>query len=171
MPRLSLLLGCLALSACGPQPVTRWVNDGAGILDESVEQRVAARLASAEHIYGPQLVVVTTASLQGQNIEDYSLKLATASGIGDKARDDGLMLVIAPNERKTRIEVGTGLESSFTNAYAKSVIDEVLMPNFKTGRFEAGVEAAVDRLIAKMREAPTKASNDNGQIVSAKDAA
>jgi uncharacterized protein len=171
MRRLSLLLGILALSACGPKPTTQWVSDGASILDEDIEQHLSERLASAERVYGPQLVVVTTSSLNGQSIEEFSLNLANASGVGDKMRNDGLLLVIAPNERKTRIEVGTGLESRFTNAYANEVIDQAMLPHFKAGRYGAGVEAAVDRLIAKMREAPTKSLNDNGAPAATKDAA
>lgn len=170
MPRLPLLLACLALTGCSPQPVTKWVTDGAHILDADMEKRLSARLASAERKFGPQLVVVTTKSLQGQPIEEYSLKLAIASKVGDGARNDGLLLLVAPNERKTRIEVGTGLEATFSDAYAKSVIDQTLVPNFREGRFQSGIDAAVDRLINKMREVRSKAANDNMSPAAQKDA-
>jgi uncharacterized protein len=171
MTRFQLLLGCLALSACAPEAAKQRVSDGANILDAATEEALSARLARAERNYGPQLVVVTINSLKGQPIEEYSLELAKATGIGDKVRNDGLLLVVAPNERKTRIEVGTGLEASFTNAYAQSVVDEVLLPKFKAGRFQDGIEAAVNRLIAKMKEAPTNAANDNDRPAKQKDAA
>jgi uncharacterized protein len=171
MKKFQLLLGYLALSACAPETAKQRVTDGANILDAVTEEALSARLARAESNYGPQLIVVTTNSLNGQTIEDYSLELAMATGIGDKIRNDGLLLVVAPKQRKTRIEVGTGLEASFTNAYTQSVVDEALLPSFKTGRFEDGIEAAVNRLIAKMKEAPTKAANDNDRPTKQKDAA
>jgi uncharacterized protein len=171
MPGLLLLVGCLALSACSPDPVTRWVTDNAGLLDADMEQRLSVRLADAQRNYGPQLVVMTTRSLKGQSIEDYSLDLATRSGLGDKSRNDGLLLVVAPNERKVRIEVGTGLETTFTDAYAQMVIHETLLPNFKAGRFQNGIQAAVDQLIGKMRQAHADgAANDNGRAEPQKDA-
>lgn len=182
MAKYWLLLSFMALSACS-QPVaeklkaepalalTGRVVDGADIIDAGVEKKLTDRLATAEQSFGPQLIVVTTKSLNGQKISDYGRQLGNAWGIGNNGRNDGLLLIIAPNEKVTRIEVGKGLEASFTDAYAQTVINDALLPNFKAGRFQQGIEAGVDRLIDKMRMAPTKPVNDNAPPKAAKDAA
>jgi uncharacterized protein len=165
-----LLLSFLALAGCSSS-VSHWVTDEANILDAETEQTLSARLAKAQEIYGPQIVVVTTNTLNGENIADYSEKLGNASGIGDKARNDGLLLVVAPVERQTRIEVGRGLRATITNADAQSVINQTMVPSFKQGRFQEGIAAGVDRLIDKIRLAPTKPVNDNTKSAASKDAA
>jgi uncharacterized protein len=176
------LMGVMALSACSqPAPeklkvepalaLTGRVVDGAEIIDANAEKKLTDQLAVAEQSYGPQLVIVTTKSLKGQDINDYGRELGNAWGIGDKRRNDGLLLIIAPNEQMTRIEVAKGLEASFTDDFAKSVIDQNLLPHFKAGRFQQGIEDGVERLIDKMQTAPTKATNDNALPKTEKDAA
>ena len=100
---------------------------------------------------GPQFVVVTVTSLNGQPIERYSLALARHWRLGHKDRDDGLMLLVAPSERKVRIEVGLGLERRVTNGFAADVIRDQALPPFKAGRYREGIEAASDALIGRLR--------------------
>jgi uncharacterized protein len=142
--------------------LTGRVVDAANLLTPETEARLTAKLAAAENDFGPQMVVATTPSLGGRKIEAYSLDLARAWAIGDKKRNDGLILLVAPNERKVRIEVGLGLEGSFSDAFAQTILEENILPLFKGSEFDAGVEAGVDRMINKMKAAPTLPSNDNG---------
>ena len=152
-------------------PLTGRVVDAADILDVETEQRLTARLASTETLYGPQLVVVTTPTLDGRRIEDYSYDLGNAWGVGDAKRDDGLLLVVAPNERKVRIEVDYGLESSFSDVFSKKILDETILPKFGDGDLQAGIVAGVDRMIAKMKAVPTLPANDNQKPEAKEDAA
>ena len=152
-------------------PLTGRVVDAANILDAETEKRITGQLALAEKQQGPQLVVVTTPSLNGRRIQDYSLDLARAWGIGDAKRNDGLLLVVAPNEREVRIEVGYGLEASFSDTYSKKILDEAIIPAFRAGNLQAGIVAGVDQMIAKMRAAPTLPINDNNTPVIKKNTA
>ncbi len=177
---LALILALVLVSACSrgksaPESkpaleLTGRVVDAANMLSPEIEKRLTEKLEMAEMAYGPQMVIATTPSLNGQEIATYSLDLARAWGVGDKQRNDGLILLIAPNERQARIEVGYGLEGSFSDEFSGAVLRENILPHFGKGEFEAGVEAGVDRMIAKMKAVPTKAANDNG-IPAAKDKA
>jgi uncharacterized protein len=152
-------------------PLTGRVVDAANILDAETEAQLTAKLDVVEKLYGPQMVVVTTGSLDGRSIEDYSLDLGNAWALGDAKRDDGLLLVIAPNERMVRIEVGYGLESSFSDMFARKILDETILPQFSAGDLQAGIVAGVDRIIEKMRAAPTLPINDNEKPEAKEDAA
>lgn len=130
--------------------LTGRVVDAAGILSDPFEAEVTARLASLESDTGVQLVVATTPDLGGRDIADYSLDLARAWGIGDSGRDDGLLLLIAPNERMARIDVGYGLEASVKDEEAAAILREAVLPQFRGGDYEAGVRAGIERLVAEL---------------------
>ena len=136
------------------------VHDAAGILSDEFEDRLVERLDMAEARYGPQLAVVTVPSLHGYAIEEFSLLYAREWGIGDAERDDGLQIMVAPNERKVRLEVGTGIERAFGDLYAKTVVDAMLR-HFRTGDYESGISEASEMLIERMRSHPTLPANDN----------
>ena len=138
------------------------VRDGADILSPEAEADLTAKLDQAEEDYGPQMAIVTVPTLEGYSIEDFSLAYANAWGLGDAARDDGLMIFVAPNEKSVRIEVGLGLEDTFTDAYCQQVIDNVLLPAFRRGEFETGLQSATQVLVGRMRQSPTVPANDNG---------
>lgn len=152
-------------------PLTGRVVDAADILDAATERQLTAKLASAEMQYGPQMVVVTAPSLNGQSIEDYSSDLGNAWGVGDAERDDGLLLVIAPNDRRVRIEVGSGLERSFSDEFSQKILDETILPQIRAGKLQAGVVAGVDRMIDRMSSTPTMSTNDNQKPDAKEDAA
>ncbi|MEM6908274.1 MAG: TPM domain-containing protein [Pseudomonadota bacterium] len=136
-----------------PEPaleLTGRVVDAADILSPDFEEQMTAILADLEEDTRVQLVVATTPDLNGYEIETYSLNLARAWGLGDKARDDGLLLVVAPNERQLRIDVGYGLEASVEDEEAGEIIREVILPHFENGNYEAGISAGVDRLIEEV---------------------
>lgn len=146
----------LALSACAAEAgapdeppaleLTGRVVDAADILTPAYEARLTEMLAGLEADTKVQLVVATTPDLKGQDIADYSLALGNAWGIGDADRDDGLMLVVAPNERRVRIEVGLGLEDTVTDEEAAQIIDKNILPYFRLGEFETGISKGVEGL-------------------------
>lgn len=94
------------------------VTDDAKVLSDAQKQQIAARLADFERLTGHQMVVVTTPSLGGQDIALYATNLANKRGIGRRGVDDGILLLVAPNERKVRIAVGRGLESILSDTAA-----------------------------------------------------
>lgn len=177
MHRFAALLAAVLLAACGaagneetPAALNGRVRDFAGILDPSTEAHLTRRLDEAELRYGPQVGIVTVASLDGRTIEDFSLDYAREWKLGHAHRDDGLMILIAPNERKVRIEVGYGLEGSFDDAFCKEVIDRTMLPQFRQQNYARGLAGALDMMIAKMRAVPTVPANDNAPL-KVKDAA
>jgi uncharacterized protein len=151
MAALLLLLGAAALAAEPVFPaLTGRVVDDAGILSASTRSRLDASLAQHEQQTGQQLVVVTLRSLQGYTIEDFGYQLGRRWGIGRKGRDNGALLIVAPKERKVRIEVGYGLEGTLTDAQSRIIIEQVILPQFRRGNLDAGVSdgtAAILRVL------------------------
>ncbi len=121
-------------------------------------------LAEHEHTTGEQVVVVTLDSLQGYTIEDYGYQLGRHWGIGQKSKNNGVLLIVAPNEHKVRIEVGYGLEGTLTDATSRTIIETKILPSFKRGDFNAGVFAGVKSILKVLRPndviEPGDASNE-----------
>jgi uncharacterized protein len=141
-------IGAGALQAAPSFPaLTGRVVDQAGVIDPAVETRLDAKLAELEQKTRTQLVVVTLRSLQGYDIADYGYQLGRAWGIGQKGADNGALLIVAPAERKVRIEVGYGLEGTLTDAVSRLIIDNAILPRFRTGDFTGGIERGVDDLV------------------------
>jgi uncharacterized protein len=127
------------------------VVDEANLLTPAEERALADQSAAVERETGAQYVIVTLRSLEGRPIEDYSVRLGRHWGIGRKGVNDGLMLVVAPAERKVRIEVGYGLEKRVTDPFAARVIRERLLPAFGKGRFAEGIRDGSDALVERLR--------------------
>ncbi len=150
--RGALLLLVAALAAAAPAaardvPVlTGRVNDTAGMLPGAARESVEARLAELEKSTGAQVAVLTIASLEGEPLEDYALKVAQTWGLGRKGVDDGALLLVARDDRKMRIEVGYGLEAKLTDVACKRILDDVVRPAFRDGDFGRGVSAGVDAI-------------------------
>jgi uncharacterized protein len=106
---------------------------------------------------GRQLQVATVPGLEGYDIADYGYQLGRAWGIGDKERNDGAILLIAPTERKVRIEVGYGLEGTLTDALSSQIIRREIVPRFKAGDMPGGIEAGTDALIKQLQLPPEEA--------------
>ena len=142
-----------AQPACNQQWVklTGRVVDEAQLLSADTELKLTADLASLEARNGRQLVVATVATLQGKPIEAYSLCLANHWGVGRKGVDDGVVLLVAPNERRVRIEVGSGLESVVTDKEAQTIINEAIVPAFKTSDFERGITSGSTALLRELQ--------------------
>ena len=105
------------------------------------------KLADLEAKSGIQLVVATVASLEGQEIEPYANELFRTWKLGEKTKNNGVLLLVAPNERRVRIEVGYGLEGTLTDALSKVIITNAITPRFKTGDFGGGISRGVDDII------------------------
>lgn len=134
------------------QPVfpelTGRVVDQAGVLRSSTEQAIAEQLRAHEAETTNQVVVVTLRSLQGHTIEDFGHELGLHWRIGWAERDNGVLLIVAPNERKVRIQVGRGLEGALTDRMAQTIIDSEMLPAFRRGDLESGVRAGTDGILA-----------------------
>ncbi|HEX7885284.1 MAG TPA: TPM domain-containing protein [Phenylobacterium sp.] len=139
MALLLTLLAVPALAAPKFPPLTGRVVDDAQILSPAAEARLTQELATLEQQTGHQLVVATLPDLQGYEIEDYGYQLLRTWGIGRKGQDDGAILIVAPNQRKVRIEVGYGLEPVLTDALSSLIIQRAILPAFKAGEMEKGV--------------------------------
>jgi len=148
--------------------LTGRIVDEARLLSPETEQALDAKLAALEARTSDQLVVVTLNSLQDREIEDYGYQLGRAWGIGQKENDNGVLLIIAPNERKVRIEVGYGLEPILTDAFSSQVIQNEILPSFRESYFERGITQGVDALIAQMELDPAEAQARAAAIETAK---
>jgi len=127
--------------------LTGRVVDEAHILDASARSAIEAKLAAFETKTGRQVVVVTLPSLQGYEIEDYGYRLGRQWGIGQKGSNNGALLIVAPNERRVRIEVGYGLEGTLTDAVSRLIIENGILPRFRVGDFSGGIQRGVDDII------------------------
>ncbi|MBI1181153.1 MAG: methanol dehydrogenase [Alphaproteobacteria bacterium] len=140
---LALLLVCLVGTASAVDlkfpALTGRVVDNAGILKARTEQTLTGWLKSFEQQTGKQVVVATVKDLQGVAIEDYGYQLGRQWGIGEKGKNTGAILLIAPNQREVRIEVGYGLEGDLTDALSRTIIEQQIVPAFKQGDYDAGV--------------------------------
>ncbi|MFD0985704.1 TPM domain-containing protein [Methyloligella solikamskensis] len=124
--------------------LTGRVVDDANLLNPSQETDLTARLKALEDETSDQLVVVTLPSLQGETIEDFGYQLGRHWGIGTKQLDNGVLLIVAPKERKVRIEVGYGLEGKLTDILTHLIIENSILPRFRNGDFPGGIESGVD---------------------------
>ncbi len=152
----SLLLALLVLAALAPAraadpefpELTGRVVDAATLLSAEDIARITADLEALETTTTDQLVLVTLPSLQGFPIEEFGYKLGRHWGIGQADKDNGVLLLIAPNERKVRIEVGRGLEGDLPDAIAKIIIENAILPRFRAGDFPGGIKAGVRDIAA-----------------------
>jgi uncharacterized protein len=147
-----ILIGlAFLLVAAGPAPaaepvypsLTGRIVDDANLLDEADKAQLDADLKALEDKSSDQLVVVTLPTLQGFAIEDFGYQLGRHWGIGTKEKDNGVLLIVAPNDRKVRIEVGRGLEPILTDAMSKIIINGVMLPRFKAGDYAGGIKEGV----------------------------
>lgn len=172
---LLLALGRASMALDASQFKARgYVNDFADVLDPSSEAQLTKYCAQVEQATGAQIAVVTIASLQGTPIEDFTNDLFRQWGVGKKGKDEGLMLLLAIRDRKSRIEVGYGLEPILPDGFVGSVLRE-MGPSLKTQQYASALTAgtaeigdqiasakgvALDRTLP--RRAPPSAEQDNG---------
>src|SRR6202000_61463 len=148
---IAFLFSALPAMAAPTFPaLTGGVVDDAHILSDQTKSSLDQELAGLEAKTSRQLVVVTLPSLQGYEISDYGYQLGRAWGIGQAKLNNGILLIVAPTEHKVRIEVGYGLEPIMTDAFSSVIIQTQILPKFRAGDFNGGVEAGADALIQQL---------------------
>jgi len=152
---LSILLCAPIVNAQSFPELTGRVVDQADLLDPAQEAELTARLEALESQSNRQLVVATVNSLEGYDIADYGYQLGRTWGIGQDGegeveKDNGLILLVAPNERKVRVEVGYGLEGIMTDALSSIIIQNDILPQFRNGDMAAGIIAGANRISTQL---------------------
>lgn len=169
---LSLAIPSFTVSATLPPLKTR-VNDYAAMLSQDTVSSLEQQLAALEQSDSTQIVVLTIPSLEGDSLEEYSIRVAEQWKIGQQQFDNGALLLISKGDRKIRIEVGYGLEGSLTDLMAGRIIDQIITPAFKKGNFDKGVRQGVDAMVkavmgefsqADFKKSRKSSSNDFGGI-------
>jgi uncharacterized protein len=145
---LVLLLAGSAAALPIPAPPDRRVSDYAGVLSAAERDRLERSLVEAERQGSNQVVVAVFRSLEGESLEDYSIRLAQAWRIGQQALDNGVIFLVFVEDRKMRLEVGYGLEAALTDAAAAAIMSERVAPAFRQGRWAEGIEAGLDGIRA-----------------------
>ena len=145
---LAFFLGLIASALALTFPaLTGRVVDEAGVLDAATQATLTGKLADFETKTTNQLVVVTLKSLQGTSIEDFGVQLGRAWKIGQKDKNNGVLLIVVPSERKVRIEVGYGLEGTLTDAVSRVIIENSIIPRFRANDIPDGIARGVEDII------------------------
>lgn len=147
----ALLLLAATVSAKEVPYLSGRVNDLAGLLDTGQRERVEARLAALEQATGAQVAVLTVDSLEGEVLEDYTMRVVETWKLGRQGHDDGVLFLVAVADRKMRLEVGYGLEGTLTDALTRRILDNVVRPRFKSGDFGGGIEAGVESVAGTLQ--------------------
>jgi uncharacterized protein len=143
-------MASVALAAPTFPPLTGRVVDNAHVLSPETAQKLDGELAQLEAQTGHQLVVATVPDLQGYEIEDYGYQLGRTWALGKKGVNDGVILLVAPKERKVRIEVGYGLEPVLTDALTSVILQTKVLPQFKQGRMEQGIVDGAEAIVQQL---------------------
>lgn len=159
-----LLTGDVARALDVP-PLKGRVNDYAGMISAGVRAQLENELKGFEQSDSTQIVILTIESLDGDALEDFSIRVAEAWKIGQKGKDNGAILLVAKKDRKTRIEVGRGLEGKLTDLTAGRIVQLVINPQFKRGDFDAGFSSGIRAMIDATRG---EFKADNGRPAAAK---
>ena len=147
---LAFLFATAAFAAPKFPPLTGRVVDDANVLSPQAEAKLTQELADLETRTTRQVVVATVPDLQGYEIEDYGYQLLRTWGVGQKDTDNGVILLVAPAERKVRIEVGYGLEPVLTDALSNVILQERVLPKFKAGDMEGGVVSGAEAIVEQL---------------------
>jgi uncharacterized protein len=157
---LSWILSIAAHAQQGDVPyLTGRVVDNAEILKPDTRKRLADELRQHEQRTTNQVAVLTVPTLQGESVEEYAVRVFEHWKLGKKGKDNGVLVVVAPQDRRMRIEVGYGLEGVLPDATAARIIRNVMTPRFKDGDYDGGIAQGVDAIVAQLegKEAPAAA--------------
>lgn len=167
-----LLFAAHAWAEIAVPPLQSRVTDLTGTLDAPQRQALERKLAAFEQAKGSQIAVLIVPTTQPETIEQYSIRVAEQWKLGRKSVDDGLLLIVARNDRALRIEVGYGLEGVVPDAIANRVIDETIVPHLRRGDYYAGIDAGIEQLIGLINGEPlpppqraARAQNDRMQLL------
>jgi uncharacterized protein len=160
-----------ALPSLPPAPA-RYFNDGAGLVDAGTAARLEEKLRQFDQATSTQIVVVVMPELPWPSLEDFTVRAAQAWRVGRKGLDNGAILFVFVKDRAVRVEVGYGLEGALPDATSKRIIEEVIVPAFRQGRFGEGIEAGADAMMAAARgeytapaSAPVRRRSSGGAIL------
>jgi uncharacterized protein len=131
-----------------PSQPQGYVSDYVGVLDPGTRQRIIAMASELEKKTTAQLAVVIVSTTKPETIETYAVELFSRWGIGQKGKDNGILLLVAYNDRKLRIETGYGIEGAIPDAIAKNIIEKLIVPEFKSGNFSKGIFNGVGAIIS-----------------------
>ena len=146
-----LLAAGSALAVPAVPKAQGYVNDYAGLLSPGIKGQLERFLADFERSDSTQIAILTIPSLEGEDLEGYSVRVAQSWGLGQKGKDNGALLLVAKAERAVRIEVGYGLEGQLTDLLAGRIVDQEIVPRFKSGDFDGGVSAGVQAIAGAVR--------------------
>ena len=175
--KISFLFFCFFLSlgfharAFDIPPLTGPVIDQVGLLSQATQNQLSRVLQEAHQNKGPQIQVLILESLQGLEIEDAAIKIFDKWKLGGEKEDNGVLFLIAPKEKKLRIEVGRGLEGDIPDAIAKRIVSDIVIPFFKRGEFSAGVIQGVQSILyySKAQVAGSMPSGEDAQAEPSKE--
>ena len=166
LPAIILCMLASQLSALDVPALNGRVNDYAGMISDNTEQELNRKLAELEKSDSTQIVVLTIPSLEGDALENFSIRVAESWKIGRKKYDNGVILLAVKNDRKIRIEVGYGLEGKMTDLVSGRIIDTIMKPAFRAGDYDRGFVEATEAIIAVSRgefTAPPAEENNNSR--------
>lgn len=136
--------------------LTGRIVDNAEIIDDKTEKELITLIEQEDKRAGNEIVIATLKTLQDYEISDYGYQLGRHWGVGKKDKDNGIILIVAPQERKVRIEVGTGLEPIITDFRSKMIIEYDIIPSFKAGNMQAGIVKGTKKIIEHLKEGVPK---------------
>ena len=149
-------------------PLSQPVVDTAGMIHSQTAATLNQELAAIYQSGGPQIAVLTLQSLEDQTIEERAIQVFDQWKIGKKGKDDGVLILIAKKERKVRIEVGYGLEGDIPDAYAKRIVEDVMLPQFRNGQFTTGVVLGIQQIAhfarIRVKSLPSVSGEDHFQL-------
>lgn len=158
---LLVMLSSVASALTIPKP-TGFVNDYVGILNAEERTALEDRLHHVAEGDGPEVAVAIVQSLDGYTVEDYATELFKAWEIGKEDKDNGVLFLLAPNERKVRIQTGYGLEGVLPDVVAKHIISNLVTPKYRAGDKAGAISAGVDAILARLKrevESPSPAGD------------
>ena len=155
-------------SAVGMPKLSGRINDYAAMISPEARRLIETKLDSLEQAESTQIVILTVPSLEGEPIEDFSIRVAEAWKIGQKQFDNGVLLIVSKNDRKMRIEVGYGLEGRLTDLQSGRIIDYAIAPYFRAGQtdqgFISGVDALIEAVSGEYKAPVKKEKEDDGSL-------
>lgn len=164
MAGLLLTVGLSLQAFCAvPPKSSQYVNDFAGILDPAAVSELTQAIVRVEQKTSAEIAVVTVPSLDGRSVEDYAEELFQSWGIGKKDKDNGVLVLVAPNERKIRIEVGYGLEPILPDGLAGQIIREEFIPAFKQNAYKEGILSGTARVLEIIEKNEPAVASQSGE--------
>lgn len=155
---LVLLVALLSLNPVyGESAHNGWVRDSAGVLSAANRAHLDNLLEQVRQQTSAEVMVITVPSLNGQDVDSFATQMFNQIGIGDRDRNNGVLFLVAPNERRTRIEVGFGLEPLITDDLAGRILDHHVLPHFRHGDMEAGIVAGAKAIAQVLQDDPQAA--------------